>query len=215
MKDSKIAAAATKVPFFAVPLRWLKGVARVFAFGAHKHGRENFYNGEDDPDTCDRYVGGMMRHLEAMQTPGGKYSMESCAALDEESGLPHIDHLMCGVIMLRARMTKAGALPDDPGIGKWVTKVDTRVRDEHVQMPLPEPVVERVKTGQWIVVPVERNGQATTATQTGAFFLSKGNADHAAIALNAADGAGDLKLALSLFSTECRYDHQWAVVRDE
>lgn len=120
--DSKIAAAAAKVPFFQLPFRWLKGVARVFAFGAVKHGRANYFEGDTDPDTGDRYVGGILRHLSEMQTPGGQYTMESLAALDSESGLPHIDHMMCGVIMLRARMVKAGAIAEDPGPGQPVPR---------------------------------------------------------------------------------------------
>lgn len=130
--DSKIAAAAKKAPFYIIPLRWLMGIARVFAYGAKKHGRENFYNSADDPETCDRYVGGVLRHIELMQSPGGAFTMQTCSALDDESGLPHIDHALCGLLMLRARMCKAGALPADPGEGNEPPK------------PATQPVTERV-----------------------------------------------------------------------
>lgn len=48
-------------------------------------------------------------------------NIESCVALDAESGLPHIDHAIAGLVMLRARMCKAGALPADPGEAKGIT----------------------------------------------------------------------------------------------
>lgn len=114
--DSKIATARDKAPLQFVPLRWLIGLARVFQYGAiKKHGRENYYASEDDPESCERYIGGLLRHLSDMQTPGGSYTPESCVALDAESGLPHIDHAMAGLVMLRARLCKAGAMPADPG----------------------------------------------------------------------------------------------------
>ncbi len=113
--DSKIAAAAGKAPLHLLPLRWLVGLARVFEFGRKKHGRENYYASDNDPDECERYMGAVLRHLSAMQTPGGSYTPASCAATDDESGIPHLDHAIAGLVMLRARMCKAGALPEDPG----------------------------------------------------------------------------------------------------
>ena len=112
--DSKIAAAAGKTPLHLLPLRWLVGLARVFEVGRKKHGRENYYASDNDPDECERYVGAVLRHVSAMQTPGGSYTPASCAATDDESGIPHLDHAIAGLVMLRARMCKAGALPVDP-----------------------------------------------------------------------------------------------------
>jgi hypothetical protein len=111
--DSKIAAAAGKAPLHLLPLRWLVGLARVFEFGRKKHGRENYYASDNDPDECERYMGAVLRHVSAMQTPGGSYTPASCAATDEESGIPHLDHAIAGLVMLRARMCKAGALEVD------------------------------------------------------------------------------------------------------
>lgn len=112
--DGKIATAKQKAPLHRLPLRWLIGLARVFQYGARKYGRENYYASADDPESCERYMGGVLRHLSEMQTPCGSYTQESCVALDAESGLPHIDHAIAGLVMLRARMCKAGSLPTDP-----------------------------------------------------------------------------------------------------
>lgn len=115
--DSKIAAAAKKVPLNMVPLSGLKGMARVFAYGTKKHGRGNFATGTDD-GAPDRYIGGFLRHVADSQKVNGVYDWESLAKLDEESGLPEIDHALCGLLMLRIIMTIKGTLPADPGEGK-------------------------------------------------------------------------------------------------
>lgn len=118
--DSKIATAAGKAPLHLLPLRWLVGLARVFEFGRKKHGRENYYASDNDPDECERYVAAVLRHLSAMQTPGGSYTPTSCATPDGESGIPHLDHALAGLVMLRARMCKSGALKADPGPAETV-----------------------------------------------------------------------------------------------
>jgi hypothetical protein len=125
--DSKIATAAGKAPLHLLPLRWLVGLARVFEFGSKKHGRENYYASDNDPDECERYMGAVLRHVSAMQTPGGSYTPTSCATPDGESGIPHLDHAIAGLVMLRARMCKAGALEVDPGkkVAEQVAEHDT------------------------------------------------------------------------------------------
>lgn len=114
--DQKIKAAGSKVPLNLLPLRVLKGVARVFGYGAKKYAKGNWYTASDD-EFADRYVGGALRHLSDAQRPDGTFDFESLAALDKESGLPEIDHLLCGLIMLRGLATKRGILPEDPGVG--------------------------------------------------------------------------------------------------
>lgn len=114
--DSKISAAAKKVPLNMVPLLGLKGPARVFGYGTKKHGRGNFATGTDD-GAPDRYVGGFLRHMADSQNDDGTWNWESLARLDVESGLPEIDHALCGLLMLRVIMIKKGALPADPGEG--------------------------------------------------------------------------------------------------
>jgi len=116
MSDQKIKTAADKVPLDLVPMRALKGVARVFGYGARKYARWNWY-AADDREIGNRYVGGLLRHLADAQQPSGEFDFASLAARDPESGLPHIDHAICGLIMLRGQLVKAKVLPEDPGLG--------------------------------------------------------------------------------------------------
>lgn len=117
MSDQKIKSALGKARLGLIPLRLLCGVARVFAYGAKRYAPGNFHNATLDDGAGERYVSGAMRHLSAMQCDNGLHTPESLAALDEESGLPHIDHAICGLVMLRSIMVKCGALPADPGEG--------------------------------------------------------------------------------------------------
>lgn len=116
MTDQKIKQASGKVPLNLVPLGALKGCARVFGYGARKYAAGNYYTA-DDEELCNRYAGGILRHLSSSQNPNGLFDFASLAALDDESGLPEIDHMLCGLIMLRALLAKHGALPLDPGVG--------------------------------------------------------------------------------------------------
>lgn len=116
-QDQKIKTAAGKIPLDLVPLRSLQGAARVFAYGSRKYAKGNWYRATDD-DFGNRYVGGMLRHLCDAQQPDGSFDFSSLASLDVESGLPEIDHMLCGLIMLRGLLIKRGALAADPGVGK-------------------------------------------------------------------------------------------------
>lgn len=115
--DSKIAFAAKKVPLFAVTLRELFGIARVKAYGGKKHGWGNYLKACLSDGAGDRYVAAGMRHLQQMQNDDGTWDAKSLSALDEESGLPHIDHLLCSFLMLRGILVKDGVLKLDPGEG--------------------------------------------------------------------------------------------------
>lgn len=117
MSDQKIKTASGKVPLNLLPLRALKGVARVFGYGAKKYAKGNWYTA-DDGEIANRYAGGFLRHLADAQNPDGTFDFECLKALDAESGLPEIDHALCGLIMLRGLLAKHGALPWDPGEGK-------------------------------------------------------------------------------------------------
>lgn len=114
--DQKIKTATGKVPLNLIPLSALKGAARVFGYGVRKYAPGNFHTA-DDSEIANRYVGGFLRHLADCQRPDGLFDWESVAALDKESGLPELDHAICGLIMLRALAVKHGALPADPGEG--------------------------------------------------------------------------------------------------
>lgn len=116
MSDQKIKRANGKVPLNLVPLGALKGAARVFGYGAKKYAPGNWYTA-DDLELCNRYAGALLRHLSDAQRPDGTFDLESLAALDHESGLPEVDHGLCGMIILRGLLIKMGALPADPGEG--------------------------------------------------------------------------------------------------
>lgn len=99
-----------------IPLRALKGAARVFGYGAKKYKPGNFLEA-DDKEIGNRYIGAALRHLSDSQDPNGLYTYESLAELDAESGLPEIDHIICGLIMLRGLLIKHEILAEDPGEG--------------------------------------------------------------------------------------------------
>ena len=112
--DGKIAAAATKPCLGLIPLSALQGVARVFAYGSRKYGGGNFLIATLRDGAGERYISAALRHLLEMQATNGQHTAESLGALDSESMLPHIDHAICGLIMLRAILVKCGALDADP-----------------------------------------------------------------------------------------------------
>jgi len=116
--DAKIKSAAKKVPLNLIPLRALKGMARVFGYGVKKYKQGNFLKATMSDGAGDRYPGAKLRHLAEMQELDGSFSLERLAKRDEESDLPEIDHILAGLTMLRAIMIKDGLLPEDPGEGK-------------------------------------------------------------------------------------------------
>ncbi len=118
MVDGKIAQAAAKPCLGMIPFSALQGVARVFAYGARKYKPGNFLTATLRDGAGERYVSAALRHLLEMQAPNGLHTPESLGAVDSESALPHIDHAICGLIMLRAIMVKCGALDADPAA--WI-----------------------------------------------------------------------------------------------
>ncbi len=87
----------SKTRFDLVPLTSLKDCADVFEYGAEKYASWNWAKGMpwSVPYGC------LMRHLEAWYRGEGN---------DAESGLPHLGHAMCNLIMLAhyARFYKEG-----------------------------------------------------------------------------------------------------------
>ncbi len=114
--DAKIKQASAKVPFFAIAFRALKGVCRVFGYGRKKYSAGGFLAGTDD-EAPDRYLGAALRHLADCQNLDGTYTWASLSKLDDESGLPELDHAICGLIMIRGICVAKGVLPEDPGQG--------------------------------------------------------------------------------------------------
>lgn len=116
--DLKVSKAAAKAPLGMIPLRALTGTARVFQYGGKKYAPGNFLLASKDDGALDRYASALLRHLEGMQDPNGLFTAATVAEVDEESGLPHIDHAICSLIMLRSIAMKDGLLKVDPGQGK-------------------------------------------------------------------------------------------------
>tara|TARA_R110000787_G_scaffold40193_1_gene100116 strand:- start:12852 stop:13208 length:357 start_codon:yes stop_codon:yes gene_type:complete len=71
-----------KLLYQLIPTETTKGLAEVLTFGALKYAPDGW---KTVPNAKDRYIGALMRHLEAYRS-GEK--------IDPESGLPHIYHLV-------------------------------------------------------------------------------------------------------------------------
>lgn len=112
--DEKIKAASGKPPLGLIPTEALIGPSRVFAYGAAKYAPGNFYQASIDDGAGERYVSAALRHLGAMQEANGLHSYYSLICGDRESGLPHLDHAIASLLMLRVIMIKAG-MDLDPG----------------------------------------------------------------------------------------------------
>lgn len=105
-----------KVPLTLLPLHALVGPARVAAYGARGYAPGNYI--EQPLDTAlAAYDSGRLRHHIACTPLNGVVTAQSYAALDEESDLPHIDHEIMNLLILRTLMIRDGVLPEDPGYG--------------------------------------------------------------------------------------------------
>jgi len=71
-----------------LPLESLEGVVRVLEFGAKKYAKNQWKLGLTEESCLDS----MMRHL-SKELEGIK--------LDEESGLEHIDHMICNLLFIK------------------------------------------------------------------------------------------------------------------
>lgn len=77
-----------KLRYDLIPPEALKSLAKVLTYGAGKYGPNNWQNLQDFET---RYTAAAMRHLEAWR--GGE-------KIDPESGLYHLEHLLCNVAFL-------------------------------------------------------------------------------------------------------------------
>jgi hypothetical protein len=65
----------------------MEGMSKVFEFGARKYDRGNWKKGL----TPNEIIDSLLRHL---------MSYQSGEVLDPESGLPHVDHVLCNAVFL-------------------------------------------------------------------------------------------------------------------
>jgi hypothetical protein len=79
-----------KARFDLIPLLAMEGAAKVMGFGAKKYGEWNWL-AVDNAEA--RYTAAMLRHL-ALHQAG--------ELRDHESGLKHIDHILCNALFLAA-----------------------------------------------------------------------------------------------------------------
>lgn len=77
-----------KVRMDLVPLETVESVGKVLTFGAQKYGENSWQN---LPDFWKRYKAALLRHLTAI---------DKGELIDPESGLPHIDHVLCNAVFL-------------------------------------------------------------------------------------------------------------------
>ena len=122
--DHKIKTAAEKPPLDLLPLRALIGAARAFQHGTIKYEIGNYLRADPSDATTNRYGGALLRHLADMQGLDGVFSEPEM--LDAESGLPHIDHAIATLVMLRAILIDSGRLPVDPGQSRFVRGLAAR-----------------------------------------------------------------------------------------
>lgn len=71
-----------------IPLSVLENLGYILEMGAEKYGENNW---QDLQDFWKRYKAALLRHLIAI---------DKGELLDEESGLPHIDHVLCNAMFL-------------------------------------------------------------------------------------------------------------------
>lgn len=115
--DLKIGRHGLKAPLQWIPMWALQGAARVFDYGARKYKPGNWQKAAASGDLAMQdYISAAQRHWAAMQEAdaGGIATWD---AVDAESGLPHIDHLIASLLMTRGIAIKAGLISADPGKG--------------------------------------------------------------------------------------------------
>jgi len=65
----------------------LEGITRVLEYGAEKYGRDNWLQGLPFTEVVDSALRHLLKWFKGEE-------------LDEESGLPHVDHIACNVLFI-------------------------------------------------------------------------------------------------------------------
>lgn len=112
-----VGSSARKAPLGIVPMHGLVGVSRVLEDSGVKYSPGNFM-AQSVGDAVESYDSAQLRHRLQCTPLSGLVTPATYAALDDDSGLPHIDHMLAGLLILRTLMIRDGMLPEDPGIGK-------------------------------------------------------------------------------------------------
>jgi len=86
-----------KPKFSLIPLVLLEGVARVWEHGTKKYSAWNWAKGAD----WDIPFDSLMRHLSAWQSGEDLDPLVHPVTGAIGSGLPHIDHMICNLLMLK------------------------------------------------------------------------------------------------------------------
>ena len=77
-----------KVRMDLVPMDTVENIGKVLTFGAQKYSENSW---QDLPDFWKRYKAALLRHIIAI---------DKGELIDPESGLPHIDHVLCNAVFL-------------------------------------------------------------------------------------------------------------------
>lgn len=77
-----------KVRMDLVPLECVENVGKVLTYGTKKYAENTW---QDLPNFWSRYKAALLRHLTAI---------DKGELIDPESGLPHIDHVLCNAVFL-------------------------------------------------------------------------------------------------------------------
>lgn len=77
-----------KVRMELVPMSTIKHIGEILTYGAKKYSDNSW---KELPNFWQRYKGALLRHLTAI---------DEGELIDNESGLPHIDHVLCNAMFL-------------------------------------------------------------------------------------------------------------------
>lgn len=118
-----------------MPMAALVWAARAFQYGAQKYERGNYLRPQVDKradfDRLEAYIDATLRHIFSVTTEmewaRGNTPLEGSQVLvagftDTESGLPHLAHALCSLMMAIQQGVDAGILVQDPGQA-WENKV--------------------------------------------------------------------------------------------